>query len=84
MRTDDPIPPIVYGSKVLRSSKSELIKKQCLDSDDVVECLIRIDRAHFIRQYGIILKNENRVVKTTFLTSIGALMMCTNITDAKK
>lgn len=63
---------------------------QCIDDyadafrkSTLPTCYVRIDVAHFIKQYSKLCKTLNKRVKSFYLGAIGQLVLCRNITHAK-
>ncbi|KAG5861870.1 hypothetical protein JTB14_024752 [Gonioctena quinquepunctata] len=54
-----------------------------LKNQHKVNIYIRIDVAHFLKKYSVLLKAQPRRVKTFYLASIGQLIKCSNILDAE-
>lgn len=55
----------------------------CKDKS-LLHCYIRIDVAHFIKLYVIFLKSLSKRIKVFYLTTIGQLIKCSDITKARE
>lgn len=53
-------------------------------NSNLPRCYIRIDVAHFIKQYSRLLKSLNKRVRTFYLGAIGQLILCRDIKSAEK
>lgn len=51
---------------------------------DLPKCYVRIDVAHFMKNYSTVFKSLNKRVKTFYLGAIGQLILCRNIVNAKE
>lgn len=54
-----------------------------LKNASLPNCYVRIDVAHFIKIYSTILKSLNKRIKTFYMSAIGQLILCRNITNAR-
>lgn len=52
--------------------------------DTVPDCYVRIDVAHFLKTYSVALSKYSRPVRTFYLASVGQLVLCRKVEDARK
>lgn len=53
-------------------------------NSNLPKCYVRIDVAHFIKQYSKTCKTLNKRIKTFYLGAIGQLILCRSITQVKE